>query len=319
MSPDPEPRRPRMTKAHIATYAVAAILLAAVSLFAAAAADLVQADPVCGGCHGPATAALSQDVHLSLACYDCHSEDGFLQRGARLLRDTTSVFRLGDEAEGSVPDRACLVCHDRLFEDVVEVEGIRMDHASCLDATTRCTTCHSDTGHGIGGPGRVVAMSVCARCHDGTLAPDGCETCHTGDRERTDETGEWAVTHGPTWRATHGMGDLEWCGICHDVEDCSRCHLPVPHGDTWPSSHGRLAVSEGLEACTGCHIEALCEGCHGIDMPHREGFLVEHSSIAESADDPVCASCHSARDCGECHLEHVHPGLPPEVIERLGP
>lgn len=305
--------------ARVATVLAAVVLAAVLAVWGLVAFAVVPPDRVCGPCHRAQAAALAKSVHAAGAhCYDCHSAPDPLSRTARMVRDVTAAFRKGRFAEASVDNAACKRCHARM-EKVVEVRGLRMSHSTCVAGISRCTGCHSDVGHGVPAPGRGIDMDACLRCHDGTKATIRCEACHAGKRTASLETTTpWGVTHGPGWKSTHGMGDLTTCRICHDVLDCSRCHLPVPHSADWSSRHGREALAKGRDKCTLCHVPQLCDGCHGTPMPHPKGWLAVHSKATSPAQAKgMCRACHVEADCTECHEMHVHPGIPPDALRRM--
>jgi len=182
----------------------------------------------------------------------------------------------------------------------------------------RCTECHSDVGHGFVSAGRVIVMDSCMGCHDGAEASQECSSCHVGERERTDVSSAWAQVHSTNWASTHGMGELETCAVCHPAEDCSTCHMQMPHGPVWTNLHGQTAIDVGDDTCVECHVESLCVGCHGLEMPHPQDFLPIHADkvIAVGSDD-VCLACHALNDCDDCHATHSHPGLNADDLMRL--
>ena len=60
-----------------------------------------------------------------------------------------------------------------------------------------------------------------------------------------------------------------------------------------------------------CHEEALCSGCHGIEMPHPEGWAdgsVSHGPASVQARQ-TCANCHGDTPdfCTVCHHEAYKP------------
>ncbi len=142
-----------------------------------------------------------------------------------------------------------------------------------------------------------------------------CALCHLfaasrfrKEKQPTERTAPWAITHGKTWKGTHGMGNLATCQICHDSKACARCHLvELPHSDDFPAVHGRQFL-ENPEACDRCHNRSFCRSCHKIQMPHPKGFLKDHSEQTKKLANELCDNCHVPADCDECHVRHTHPG-----------
>ncbi|MBN2404161.1 MAG: hypothetical protein JXE06_01120 [Coriobacteriia bacterium] len=272
----------------------------------------------CGACHtmSPYTEALQESAHSDIACYECHLPAGAWDWPAFKTHEVLGMYPASiikarlDGAATMTSRTACLKCHSEVLEDVIEAGGIRIQHDSCAPEGS-CDSCHSTVAHGestrwILEP----AMEDCIGCHRDEKAPTTCDLCHAGKTtaERLSR-GSWAITHGPEWETTHGMGDLRTCDACHDDKKCASCHdIKLPHPMDFGSTHPAVAL-ENPESCETCHDSvALCDACHGISMPHPEGFLSEHSKIATGTDDAVCIRCHKEADCVRCHVAHTHPG-----------
>jgi hypothetical protein len=150
-------------------------------------------------------------------------------------------------------------------------------------------------------------MDRCLACHISRSKTD-CDLCHKGrDRASRIDSPTFAVTHGPNWRSTHGMGDGATCTVCHKPGDCVECHGPgVPHGPDFVQVHTGYAAEKGAR-CSACHAASFCEGCHGTPMPHAKTFTAGHAKAAAAKPD-LCRRCHADSDCRTCHIKHVHPG-----------
>jgi hypothetical protein len=182
-----------------------------------------------------------------------------------------------------------------------------MNHAACAIAAS-CTDCHSSTAHGSATPWvRSYDMDGCLKCHikSGKV---GCDLCHQGKDVRARvKTSVFAVTHGPKWKTTHGMGDTATCGVCHVASDCADCHGPgVPHEPKFVDVHASYAVQPKAK-CASCHKESFCIACHGTEMPHPTGFTPQHAEDAKKQPE-LCERCHESSDCTDCHRKHVHKG-----------
>lgn len=294
-------------------------VLAGLVVVVAALAAVTSSPASCRSCHAmrPFADSLKQSPHAQVTCYRCHLERGVWSFPSQKAAEWTSM--LGASLRGTglsgtttpVSSAACLRCHARVKRGVVEAKGIRIDHSSCAAAPAACTDCHSAVAHGA--TTRWVAtpvMEECVRCHAEKDAPTACDSCHKGKRERERlRVGPWQVTHGKTWQATHGLGDLRFCRTCHPSDYCVRCHAtPLPHGADFGRTHGAQAKLTGAK-CLTCHDkQQLCDSCHKIEMPHPAGFLPKHSALAKSLGEKTCRRCHDEVDCTACHEAHVHPG-----------
>lgn len=289
----------------------AASLLAIGAVFLAALNTVVL--PGCEGCHlrGDFERETAASAHASVDCRSCHVPAGFVDRVAFSLGQPLTMFiPLGGHpgrADAAVPDGRCLACHDDLRAAVVTADGVRIAHATCA-AGADCTDCHSTTAHGAEARWvRRYDMDTCLACHIGQ-AQVACDLCHDGRLpDNRIASGSFAITHGPEWQVTHGMGDSATCSVCHKPDDCVECHgQGLPHGADFITVHGAFAVDEA-SACDGCHEDTFCSSCHGTPMPHTDEFTRAHPVTAgEQAD--LCARCHAESDCTTCHEKHVHPG-----------
>ena len=136
-------------------------------------------------------------------------------------------------------------------------------------------------------------MNDCTSCHVAEKVSIECETCHTG-RSTTMRIAkpEFGVTHGPTWRQTHGMGQMSSCSVCHAEDSCSDCHGPgVPHSSGFLLDHAAISMQDGAE-CLSCHDDAFCYSCHLTEMPHSSGFVETHSDTVEADGEAPCLRCH---------------------------
>lgn len=302
---DPRPQ------AAIKVVALVSICLAALSLLAILGAGVVL--PQCGLCHGGAlTGATQSSAHRAVACASCHV-------GTGAARVSFAFQQVGHLAGGIVPaavsgvaavsDDRCLTCHATVEKKVTTANGLRINHSSCARGA-KCTDCHSNTAHGTATKWpRTYNMDVCLHCHGSDPKLSKCDLCHAS-RKTSDRltTGPWAVTHGPDWRKTHGMGDEFTCATCHPKGYCDKCHGPgLPHGPQFLGDHSTVATLPSAK-CSSCHKPTFCDTCHGVTMPHPLDFIKTHSATVKTSGSVVCARCHSKVDCTRCHELHVHPG-----------
>lgn len=281
-------------------------------LFALAVYETAWSDGHCTTCHSQAefVAASQATAHASVECLDCHTSGNGLGRMAYATAHLPRLVPFADRPTrdlAAVSNARCEACHESIFTEPVEANGIRIDHALCT-STAECTQCHSTTAHSTAVTWvRTYDMETCLECHvsDG---PANCDKCHEGrPPEDRITTGVFAVTHGENWRETHGMGNSATCSACHTAADCSSCHGPgLPHGEDFIEEHAGYSREPGAQ-CFDCHETSFCEGCHGLAMPHPRSFVREHSGPAKE-DRELCARCHLDSDCIVCHETHVHPG-----------
>jgi len=266
----------------------------------------------CVSCHnrGAFRAQTQASPHASVDCRRCHLSAGAVGEAVFALQRPLHAFaraRTADREAAQVPDARCSVCHAEAQEGVVVSNGLRMNHASCA-ANASCTDCHSTVAHGSATRWvRSYEMDGCLECH---MASDNvaCNLCHEA-RNAADRVkfAAFAVTHGPKWKTTHGMGDAATCNVCHKAGDCAECHgAGVPHEPKFVEVHATYAAQPAAR-CASCHKAAFCSSCHGIEMPHPTGFAPQHSTISKKNPE-LCVRCHAKSDCTNCHVKHVHPG-----------
>ncbi len=287
--------------------------LAVLCLLALRVAGVVGPKP-CASCHDRAAfqAETQSSAHAQVECQACHDvASGPIGEAVFALRGPIHAYfprsRAAIREAAAVQDSRCLECHQNELGETVASNGIRINHASCAAAVS-CTDCHSSTAHGTAiGWVRSYDMEDCLECHmvSGKVA---CDLCHQGrDAAVRVKTSSFAVTHGPKWQTTHGMGDIATCNVCHTAGDCANCHGPgVPHEPEFVGVHSTYAEKEDAE-CASCHADAFCDSCHGTEMPHPGTFTSQHVTNSKEQPD-LCARCHDDSDCQNCHVKHVHPG-----------
>ncbi|MDO8963138.1 MAG: NapC/NirT family cytochrome c [Coriobacteriia bacterium] len=305
----------------------AAALVLTLVLFGVVGAIASSTPMACASCHAmrPFADSLSKSAHARIHCYDCHLERGAWSLPSEKWAELTAMLPAslsgsGVSGPGSpVSSSACRSCHGRIFDGVTARNGLRFDHTFCASTPAQCTDCHSATAHGRSTRWvRTPVMEECVRCHVDRGASMTCDTCHTGrDRRARLRVGPWQVTHGATWKATHGLGDLRLCRTCHRADYCVSCHAtPLPHGVDFGRTHGAEAKGPAAK-CLDCHDKkSLCDPCHRMDMPHPAGFLKTHAASVRLSREATCLRCHAKVDCTGCHVAHVHPGRTDGTLGR---
>lgn len=300
-----------------ASMVVGALLL----LFVGAVGTTSAFMPDCARCHlaGEFAEASGASRHSALECSTCHGGVSIESRvvfGANQVLGMYLPLLKVDPTLASVHPDKCNSCHRDAIGDPVESAGLRILHESCAP-TRSCTDCHSPTAHGSAVSwARSSNMEMCFDCHGAEGIDDACDLCHS-ERLPSDrvQSGTFAVTHGPKYLQTHGMGDMQSCGPCHDESKCVGCHgAGLPHGPDFVKKHPEPSVSPAAR-CDDCHDkESFCLACHGYAMPHAASFLPEHSTIVKRDGPTGCLRCHEVADCDTCHVAHVHP----TTTEQLG-
>lgn len=321
--------RRRERALELAWYTGIAVL--SVLIIASSAVVVAASRPeTCQRCHSDVAESVSHSAHSSVPCESCHSGPtalGVLEgRLAVVNMVVATAIPSALPPQGNVPSQRCVSCHEGQLSEPVVVGGLKMDHTAPLEAGWECRSCHAARIHLRTVAGGSYTMDMCLGCH--TANPVNlatCEICHVespGSSQRRADS-PWAITHGPNWQSTHGMGDQATCTGCHADSFCSRCHgANVPHPAKYLSTHGKdvLSREDGSEACSRCHREGSCLQCHGTPMPHPDGFLAGHSKEIEKRGDEfkeTCLRCHKQESCDNCHQRHQHPGLTQERIDAL--
>ena len=226
----------------------------------------------CGVCHVIAepVARWERGSHAEVACFGCHAQPGVL--GALQASAGGLAGLVGGNRSEQIASASCLNCHESLRTGVVEVRGLRVQHAAMIDAGMDCMLCHAGTGH----------SAVRSR---------GATTTEVAE-SRAGVTGE---------RSRMGR-----CTTCHDDDvaaaDCDTCHIASPVDRVTGMREG---VRESTSVtCTGCHkaaTAARCIDCHGLELPHPAPFMSDHAGLSQN-DPALCAGCHgpTARTDNAC-------------------
>jgi len=289
------------------------VLIVPICLLVAGGIYSTVALPGCVSCHDDAAfvAATEQSPHADVECTSCHVGTALGDRVAFGFREAYHMVLpvVGGSARdwAEVPDDRCLACHDAVEKGVTTSNGISIKHSSCA-VDSECADCHSSTAHGSEVSWvRVYDMETCLGCHV-TESSTECDLCHEG-RLPSDRvtSGVFAITHGPDWQQTHGMGDASSCTVCHTAATCEKCHgVGLPHGKDFIGEHSGYATSDDAQ-CDTCHEPKFCSDCHGIEMPHPQEFTRDHAAAA-TENEALCTRCHADPDCTLCHETHIHPG-----------
>jgi hypothetical protein len=192
-----------------------------------------------------------------------------------------------------------------------------------------CCDCHPSEG--VEGDAEIIDLKSayhrqCMFCHRDWSGEADCEICHLplddngeplGMRRQPPqsphrearpvmnfltehEPAPYVTFHHETHAGAYGIS----CNDCHELDDCSSCHLGT-HAEVLPELHD----FSNRSTCNHCHSTNQCGACHSQE-PDRifrhsyTGFPLKsyHSGVS-------CRSCHGeqhahgglARDCQGCH------------------
>lgn len=266
----------------------------------------------CARCHvkGAFKTASAKQPHADVACNSCHGGSSIDARVRFVGAQVFGMYLHGqvDPTVANVDSAKCEACHRKDISHKTTSQGLTIQHSTCAKGR-ECTDCHATVAHGSAiSWRRTVNMTMCYDCHGANGVEAECDSCHAArlPSERI-KSGWFAVTHGPNYKRTHGMGDTKTCSQCHASKDCATCHGGgVPHSTTFIVDHPQYAKSSSAK-CSSCHKTSFCTDCHRYPMPHPKGFATSHSTIVKRDGRAACNRCHETSDCENCHLNHIHP------------
>lgn len=266
--------------------------------------------PVCGACHETQAqyVAWKKSAHAGVPCLDCHSKPGL---GGYVGAPFRALSSLGVKLTGGkrtvvvyTDDDVCLRCHDKILDDLVVKDGLKMKHRQIIDDARRCGDCHAGVGHNVAGGAsynRFASMDKCLGCHN-TKRLQKCDLCHSKKTGSglSEPAKMGLLAHDSGWGRRHGSANTRDCRLCHDKKFCAECHeTEMPHPSKWPLVHGRAALAES--GCDACHRGKFCDACHVLPMPHERDW--EHGTPARKQRG-LCDRCHAEKSCDDCHDLH---------------
>lgn len=148
----------------------------------------------CNRCHPmePYVRSWEASSHAEVNCEECHLQPGtiaFIGGKLASLQVVVDYFHgnFRDESFNAVVSNAsCLECHADIENRQLVSDQIKVDHAGIIRLGSKCMSCHSTVAHGDVTPfgsRTTPTMATCFTCHDGTVAPTTCTTCHLpGDK-----------------------------------------------------------------------------------------------------------------------------------------
>jgi len=193
----------------------------------------------------------------------------------------------------SKQDRLCLVCHDKIDNDMNQKKGYHGKHT--LVANVECRSCHTDhkgrkfdivlldsetfdhdlSDYPLNGAHEKVACSGCHKAEELYRETDiACFACHKDDDVHKSELGKK-------------------CADCHD--ETSWIKAEFNHDETkFPLQDAHQDVK-----CTGCHPDERykelpidCNSCHKLNDVHGGSYGA------------ACDDCHNERKWSEIKFDH---------------
>ncbi len=139
----------------------------------------------CAGCHAMAPEVGNWQVgpHSQVSCVQCH---GRVDLARYVFASATNHYRQPIESVQKVPTAACLSCH-RFDRQVTPTKDLVIQHSFHVKLNLDCVSCHEYLVHGQPGHNtrlvpadfsQRVPMARCRTCHNGSMAPGECTTCH---------------------------------------------------------------------------------------------------------------------------------------------
>jgi hypothetical protein len=235
----------------------------------------------------------SHSKHLArgTTCAQCHPAAATSRSAVDDLLPTEAECRACHAVERDKPDKhatpvaACAGCHvgyayDRPVERSYRTPTpLKFDHAA--HSSRSCESCHAVRHVDLATTQQLPTMGSCLSCHR-----DGNEERHCADCHMTKLGGLLATQFefGQLAPGRDGLGDEHAPGFARD--------------------HKQAARQVGA-ACTACHDQSECVGCHqGVTKPmdfHPGDYIAIHTVEARRGK-PDCTACHRYETfCVGCH------------------
>ncbi len=234
-------------------------------------AHFVDRNSFCGSCHEmkPYSASWRDSQHDNIPCRDCHiptSTSAFLVHNLGSLRDLgVRIFGISKDpltVTKGISNATCLRCHSSRPSDP-HLPHVIFSHST--HANEACVTCHQQVVHREAGPPYYEdpgAKASCLKCHDGTVAPSTCTTCHTApheDRGQCENCHNTLIWGGPAFQhpfpLTGGHAYLR-CVDCHNAKQGTMGIPGTDLGNANPrciSCHGDHHNDASKQDCSACH------------------------------------------------------------------
>ena len=216
---------------------------------------------------------------IRLKCTSCHSQ--IVQGDHMAVTEFTCFlchFRGKTSIEEVLPQGFCLNCHS-YPDSIIDIEGVKYNHADYVERGVMCWRCHSDVIRGDGH----VEDRACLQCHD--------------SRDQIDKITDIADVH-----RNHVTNHKVECFNCHaDIQhgippetmapifDCKACHHDTHLGPReLYSGIGGRGVADQPSPMFLAQVD--CTGCHFGEMIYGVNSMVEGAVRLSSVE--ACVDCH---------------------------
>jgi nitrate/TMAO reductase-like tetraheme cytochrome c subunit len=184
--PPAKPHKRRRRRWIIAGSSVGAFIVVVV-IAAFVAAHFTSGTPFCNSCHemNPYYASWQTSTHKTAQCRDCHIPPGFVSYVKTKLGSLREIYvHVSGNPEApisvtrKIPNASCFRCHDNPPADP-SLSNVIFAHKT--HSGIDCISCHVRLVHRSVTPPVYVdpaTMPACLVCHNGSIAPSSCSTCH---------------------------------------------------------------------------------------------------------------------------------------------
>ena len=312
--PAASPHRPRKRRRRwiIAGSVVGAVIVVLVAA-AFVTAHFTSRSSFCDSCHemNAYYASWQNSAHSGAECRDCHIPSGFVPYIEKKLGSLREIYvHLSGNpkpplaATAEIPNANCFRCHDNPPTDP-SLPNVNFAHKTHAGLT--CVSCHVRLVHRTVNPPvyqNPGAMASCMQCHNGTIAPSTCSTCHVPNHEAR---GECSTCHNQqTWTGTSFTHPFAITGG-HASLDCTNCHVSKIGVENVPGS-----LPKADPACVSCHGDhhkglSDCAKCHTPEGWQKTTFVHQQVGKHMPAGEKLlnCTDCHksgfTAATCTPCH------------------
>ena len=181
-----KPHRRRRRRWIIAGSVVGGVIVLLV-IAAFVAAHFTSRSSFCNSCHemNPYYASWQTSTHKTAECRDCHIPPGvipYIETKLGSFREIYVHFSANPEAPLAVtreiPNASCFRCHTNPPADP-SLPNVIFAHKT--HSGIDCISCHVRLVHRSVTPPAYVdpaTMPACLQCHNGSIAPSACSTCH---------------------------------------------------------------------------------------------------------------------------------------------
>jgi nitrate/TMAO reductase-like tetraheme cytochrome c subunit len=298
-----KPHRRRRRRWIIAGSVVGAVIVLLI-IAAFVAAHFTSRSSFCNSCHemNPYYASWQTSTHKTAECRDCHIPPGFVSYIKTKLGSLREIYvHVSGNPEAplavtrKIPNASCFRCHDNPPADP-SLPTVTFAHKT--HSGIDCISCHVRLVHRSVTPPVYVdpaTMPACFVCHNGSIAPNSCTTCHTAPHEARGECSTCHDTSG--WASAAGKHTFALTGA-HAGVACTACHVSKPGVANIPGTQ----LAQADPSCITCHKDhhgglTDCAGCHtptawkDVDFEHPFALTGAHAAL-------TCADCHVSKPGG---------------------